>query len=72
VVAAVWTVRIKNLERHMATHKKDVHNRRSYRKLVHKRAKMLQYLKRKSLERYYTCLKELELTVDMVEGEIVV
>ncbi|KAJ2575479.1 hypothetical protein GGH95_003762 [Coemansia sp. RSA 1836] len=70
VQAAVWTVRINNLEEHLRGHNKDHHNRRSYTKLLHKRAKMLKYLKRESLERYYLCLKQLGLTKEMVEGEI--
>ncbi|KAK9681089.1 hypothetical protein K7432_015755 [Basidiobolus ranarum] len=70
VQAAIWTVRIRNLERHMLDHHKDVHNRRALVHLLHKRAKMLRYLKRQSLERYYVCLKQLGLTKDMVEGEI--
>ncbi|KAJ2446590.1 hypothetical protein GGF42_005651, partial [Coemansia sp. RSA 2424] len=55
---------------HLRGHNKDHHNRRSYTKLLHKRAKMLKYLKRESLERYYLCLKQLGLTKEMVEGEI--
>ncbi|KAJ2044014.1 hypothetical protein GGI03_008036 [Coemansia sp. RSA 2337] len=70
VQAAVWTVRINNLEEHLRGHNKDHHNRRAYTKLLHKRAKMLKYLKRESLERYYLCLKQLGLTKEMVEGEI--
>ncbi|KAJ2492724.1 hypothetical protein IWW37_001170 [Coemansia sp. RSA 2050] len=70
VQAAVWTVRINNLEDHLRGHNKDHHNRRAYTKLLHKRAKMLRYLKRESLERYYLCLKQLGLTKEMVEGEI--
>ncbi|ORX73623.1 hypothetical protein DL89DRAFT_289370 [Linderina pennispora] len=52
-------------------HRKDHHNRRAYTHLLHKRAKILKYLKRESLERYYLCLKQLGLTKEMVEGEIV-
>ncbi|KAJ1944843.1 hypothetical protein GGF37_002000 [Kickxella alabastrina] len=70
VQAAVWTVRINNLEDHLRINRKDHQNRRSYTKLLHKRAKMLKYLKRESLERYYLCLKQLGLTKEMVEGEI--
>ncbi|KAJ1836298.1 hypothetical protein LPJ63_000435 [Coemansia sp. RSA 2711] len=70
VQAAVWTVRINQLEEHLRVFRKDHQNRRAYTKLLHKRAKMLKYLKRESLERYYVCLKQLGLTKDMVEGEI--
>ncbi|KAJ2637885.1 hypothetical protein GGF40_002038 [Coemansia sp. RSA 1286] len=71
VQAAVWTVRINNLEDHLRINRKDHQNRRAYTKLLHRRAKMLKYLKRESLERYYLCLKQLGLTKEMVEGEIV-
>ncbi|KAJ2846796.1 hypothetical protein IWW36_004177 [Coemansia brasiliensis] len=70
VQAAVWTVRINQLEDHLRINRKDHQNRRAYTKLLHKRAKMLKYLKRESLERYYLCLKQLGLTKEMVEGEI--
>jgi len=72
VQVAVWTIRIRNLEHHLVTHRKDRHNRRSLRKLIHQRAKMLRYLRRQSVERYYQLLRRLELTPKMVEGEIVV
>ncbi|KAJ2686125.1 hypothetical protein H4R19_006739 [Coemansia spiralis] len=71
VQAAVWTVRINQLEDHLRAHRKDHQNRRAYTMLLHKRAKMLKYLRRESLERYYVCLKQLGLTKEMVEGEIV-
>ncbi|KAJ2082154.1 hypothetical protein H4R24_001782 [Coemansia sp. RSA 988] len=72
VQAAVWTVRINQLEDHLRANHKDHQNRRAYTKLQHKRAKILKYLKRKSLERYYVCLKQLGLTKDMVVGEILI
>ncbi|KAI9503597.1 ribosomal protein S15, partial [Coemansia spiralis] len=72
VQAAVWTVRINSLEEHLRQNHKDHQNRRSYTKLLHKRAKMLKYLRRESLERYYLCLKQLGLTKEMVEGEILI
>ncbi|KAJ2768531.1 hypothetical protein IWQ56_002901 [Coemansia nantahalensis] len=71
VQAAVWTVRINQLEDHLRAHRKDHQNRRAYTMLLHKRAKMLKYLRRESLERYYMCLKQLGLAKEMVEGEIV-
>ncbi|KAJ1678719.1 peptidylprolyl isomerase fpr3, partial [Spiromyces aspiralis] len=70
VQIAVWTVRINSLGEHLAVHRKDHHNKRSFVQLLHKRAKMLRYLKRQSLERYHRCLKELGLLPEMVEGEI--
>lgn len=38
--------------------------------MVHKRAKILKYLKSKDLERYNTCLSQLGLQPRAVEGEI--
>lgn len=72
MLAAVYTVRIHNLERHFQQHKKDKHNKRAYRMLVHKRAKMLRYLKGVDIVRYHQCLRELGLKPEQVEGEIVV
>ncbi|PVZ97457.1 hypothetical protein BB558_006581 [Smittium angustum] len=70
VQAAVFTVRILHLADHLRVHKKDHSNRRKYTMFLHKRAKILRYLKKKSLERYFECLKELGLRQDMVEGQI--
>ncbi|KAL1920337.1 mitochondrial 37S ribosomal protein uS15m [Calcarisporiella thermophila] len=72
VQAAVLTVRILNLHEHLQQHRKDKHNYRALRSMVHQRAKLLRYLKRQSLERYFTCLRELGLDQRAVEGEIVV
>ncbi|KAI9297387.1 S15/NS1 RNA-binding domain-containing protein [Neoconidiobolus thromboides FSU 785] len=70
VQAAIWTLRIRNLERHMVANHKDVANQRALTKLYHKRAKILKYLKQQNLERYFVCLKTLGVTQEMVEGEI--
>jgi small subunit ribosomal protein S15 len=40
--------------------------------MVHQRAKVLKYLKNKSLTRYQTCLEALGLQARAVEGEIIV
>ncbi|KAJ1800054.1 hypothetical protein LPJ59_001391 [Coemansia sp. RSA 2399] len=72
VQAAVWTIRINSLEDHLRSNNKDHQNRRKYTLLLHKRAKMLKYLKRECLERYYLCLNQLGLTKAMVEGEILI
>lgn len=52
--------------------KKDVHARRPLRMLVHKRAKMLKYIKRLDKDRYETILRRVALEPDSVEGELVV
>lgn len=72
VQAAVWTVKIRDLERHFETHRKDRHNRRAYRKLIHKRARILKYLKTQDITKYHQTLKALGLKPDDVENEIVV
>ncbi|KAJ9081870.1 hypothetical protein DSO57_1010297 [Entomophthora muscae] len=70
VQAAIWTLRIRNLEAHGAAHHKDSHNRRRLILMYHKRAKILRYLKRESIERYIKALQVLGITQEMVEGEI--
>ncbi|KAG0736427.1 hypothetical protein G6F57_007402 [Rhizopus arrhizus] len=72
VQAAVLTVRIHNLNNHLNQHRKDKHNYKQLRTMVHDRAKLLKYLKSKSPERYYSCLEQLGLQPRAVEGEITV
>ncbi|MCK9521815.1 MAG: 30S ribosomal protein S15 [Proteobacteria bacterium] len=52
VQVALLTKRIQYLTEHFKTHKKDHHSRRGLLKLVSKRRHMLDYLKRKDVERY--------------------
>ncbi|CDH49662.1 s15 ns1 rna-binding domain-containing protein [Lichtheimia corymbifera JMRC:FSU:9682] len=70
VQAGILTVRIHNLYSHLQQHRKDKHNYKQLRSMVHKRAKILKYLKSKDLERYNTCLNQLGLQPRAVEGEI--
>lgn len=72
VQAAILTYRIRSLWTHLTRSKRDVGNRLGLRKLVHKRAKVLKYLKRVSRTRYDTILRRLALEPDSVEGELVV
>jgi len=72
VQAALLTYRIRNLWNHLTTFKRDVGNRRGLRKLVHQRAKILKYLKRKDQDRYENVLERLALEPESVEGELVV
>jgi ribosomal protein S15P/S13E len=51
-------------------HRKDKHNYKQLRNMVHQRAKILKYLKSKDTARYYTCLDGLGLEPRAVEGEI--
>jgi small subunit ribosomal protein S15 len=59
VQIALLTERIQYLTAHFKEHKKDHHSRRGLLKLVSKRRHMLDYLKRKDVERYRTITKEL-------------
>jgi ribosomal protein S15 len=47
VQAAILTVKIMNLSRHLETANKDKHNKRNLQLLVHKRQKLLQYVRKK-------------------------
>ncbi|KAJ3762941.1 hypothetical protein F5878DRAFT_632529 [Lentinula raphanica] len=72
VQAAILTYRIRNLGQHLAKFPRDLGNRLGLRKLVHHRAKILRYLRRKSNERYETLLEQLGLERESVEGELIV
>ena len=61
VQVAVLSERIKNLTEHLQTHKKDKHSRRGLIMLVGKRRRLLDYVKRKSVERYQGLIKRLGL-----------
>jgi small subunit ribosomal protein S15 len=59
VQIAILSSRIKYLTEHFNVHKKDHHSRRGLLKLVGQRRRLLNYLKRKDVERYRTVIKEL-------------
>ena len=61
VQIAILTERVRNLTEHMLTHKKDLHSRRGLIAMVGQRRRLLDYLKRKSNDRYQVILKALEL-----------
>lgn len=61
VQIALLTARIQYLTNHFASHKQDHHSRRGLLKLVNQRRKLLDYLKRKSVERYQTVIERLGL-----------
>ncbi|HDI78775.1 MAG TPA: 30S ribosomal protein S15 [Desulfobacteraceae bacterium] len=61
VQVALLTSRINRLTEHFKLHKKDHHSRRGLLKLVARRRKLLNYLKRKDEERYLALIKELGL-----------
>jgi len=52
VQIALLTRRIEDLTEHFKTHRKDHHSRLGLMKMVGKRRRLLDYLKRKDLERY--------------------
>jgi small subunit ribosomal protein S15 len=70
--AALLTFKIRDVWSHLTRSKRDIANRRSLGKLVHKRAKLLKYLKRLDLDRYDKVLSRLALEAESVEGELVI
>ncbi|MES1176962.1 MAG: 30S ribosomal protein S15 [Myxococcales bacterium] len=61
VQVALLSQRIEYLTEHFKTHKKDHHSRRGLLKLVGQRRRLLDYLKRTSVERYRTVVSSLNL-----------
>ncbi len=61
VQIAVLTERIKNLTEHFKTHAKDNHSRRGLLMMVNKRRTLLDYLKRKNVQRYADLIAKLGL-----------
>jgi len=59
VQIALLTSRIKYLTEHFKIHKKDHHSRRGLMKLVGRRRRLLNYLKKKDFERYQNIIKAL-------------
>ena len=61
VQVAILTNRINGLTSHFQKNKKDNHSRRGLLKMVSQRRSLLDYLKRKDLDRYQTVVSELNL-----------
>lgn len=59
VQVALLTARINHLRGHFDAHKKDHHSRRGLLKLVGRRRRLLDYLKRQDFERYRTTIERL-------------
>lgn len=59
VQIALLTDRIEYLTEHLRQHKQDQHSRLGLLKLVGQRRRLLDYLKRSSLEKYQSVIKEL-------------
>ena len=61
VQIALLTQRINELTEHFKVHKKDNHSRRGLLKMVARRRKLLDYLKRKDIGEYHAIIKKLKL-----------
>ena len=61
VQVALLTARISLLMPHFGMHKKDHHGRRGLVRMVNRRRKLLDYLKRVNVKKYETLIKELEI-----------
>ena len=61
VQVAILTSRITYLTEHLKEHNKDHHSRRGLLKLVGQRRNMLDYLRRKDIERYRSLIERLGL-----------
>jgi len=61
VQVALLTSRINDLRSHFDNHKKDHHSRRGLLKMVGRRRRLLEYLKRTDLERYRGLIADLGL-----------
>ena len=61
IQVAQLTSRINHLTEHLSAHKKDFSTRKGLLKLVARRRKLLDYLKRKNVDRYQNILKGLKL-----------
>ena len=61
VQIALLSVKIDKLANHLKEHKKDVHSRRGLLSMVAKRRRLLNYLKKRSEERFTNLIKDLKL-----------
>ena len=61
VQVAMLSQRISDLTEHFKTHPKDHHSKRGLLKLVGQRRRLLDYLRRRDVERYRAIIKDLNL-----------
>jgi small subunit ribosomal protein S15 len=61
VQVAILSERIRNLTDHLGSHKKDFHSRRGLLVMVGQRRSLLDYLKRKNVQRYEQLIARLGL-----------
>lgn len=59
VQVAILTARINHLTEHFKIHKKDNHSRRGLLKMVSQRRQLLDYVKRKNMQRYQNIIEKL-------------
>ncbi len=59
VQIAILTERINHLTEHFKIHKKDNHSRRGLLKMVSQRRQLLDYVKRKNVQRYQNIIEKL-------------
>jgi len=69
VQIAILTEEIKELTKHLKTHKKDFSSRRGLLKKVSERRRLLSYLKREDEKAYNELVKDLKLKVVKIEEE---
>ncbi|MCB0747389.1 MAG: 30S ribosomal protein S15 [Ignavibacteriales bacterium] len=61
VQVAILTARINDLRDHFTAHSKDHASRRGLMQMVGKRRRLLDYMRRKDVERYRTIIQELNI-----------
>ena len=61
VQISLITSRLEYLNKHFATHKKDHHSKTGLMKLVGRRKRLLEYLKKQDYDRYERLIKKLNL-----------
>jgi small subunit ribosomal protein S15 len=61
VQVAILTARINDLRSHFDAHKKDHHSRQGLLKMVGRRRRLLEYVKRNDVEQYRELIKDLGL-----------
>lgn len=61
VQIALLTAKINKLTDHFKAHKKDLHSKRGFIKMIRNRTRLLNFLKKESEERYNALIKKLNL-----------
>jgi small subunit ribosomal protein S15 len=70
VQIAILTEEIKELTKHLKTHKKDFSSRRGLLKKVAERRRLLNYLRREDEKAYSKLIKDLKLKVVLTQAEV--